>query len=782
MNTMADPLDAAPRWWRLTLSAALAAYAFLSSFSPAGVYIALAVLVMLALARPRVLWSGRPWREPVMAVGLVLLAWIALHTGVASGAVGAWRGTVNRYHELLFAPLLLVLLRQATQRQLFMRALLAGTVLVAIAYWVFGPMPAFQQHFLDHRISAGFALATGAFIALTLSRTAAAPWGYRVLAAFLAATVVLAINGRTGHLVILVLAAYAAWLQAPRRWRWAALVAAPVLVAAVALLSSGFKERAAETFQGQAVVAPGANPTSTQVRRELNLLNFDLAREYWRNGAGFARFPQVQVQAIEARYRHDPQRAHYADWPWLRVANPHSEFAMQVVGGGIVSLALFLAWLLIALRAGFADRGPAGPMLVAATAAFGIGCAFNSMLMDFMEGHFYIGLLACLLAERRWPAPATGTEPMRRILVVTTRQIGDVLLTTPLVRAARERWPQADLDVIGFERTMGMLAGNPDIRERIEVPSRLGFAGGLALAWRLWRRYDLALVADAGDRAFAIGWVAASRRSAILPDKGGSNWWKRPWLEHVVTASGDRGEVHSIVEKHALLAPWLPERSPVPPVVAPPPAPLPGDLDALLSPSCLVVHAPSMWEYKQWPLDFYEAVVRSLLADGHQVVLTGSAGARDQECIAPLRRLGTAPQLLDTSGTLDFNQLVTLLRRAALYIGPDTSVSHLAAAAGVRVVCVLGPTNPLRWAPWPVTQEPVRHVRRAPVQRAGNVTLLQASHECVPCGRAGCDDHRASRSECLRAITPARVLEEVARVLGPRQREDGATTGAAVHA
>ena len=39
---------------------------------------------------------------------------------------------------------------------------------------------------------------------------------------------------------------------------------------------------------------------------------------------------------------------------------------------------------------------------------------------------------------------------MKRILVIATRQIGDVLLTTPLVRAARERWPQARIDVLGF--------------------------------------------------------------------------------------------------------------------------------------------------------------------------------------------------------------------------------------------------------------------------------------------------------------------------------------------
>jgi heptosyltransferase III len=180
----------------------------------------------------------------------------------------------------------------------------------------------------------------------------------------------------------------------------------------------------------------------------------------------------------------------------------------------------------------------------------------------------------------------------------------------------------------------------------------------------------------------------------------------------------------------------------------------------------VLVHAPSMWDYKQWPIAHYEAVVRELLAQGRQVVLTGSGSARDQECIGPLRQLAASPRLLDTSGRLDFNQLVSLFHAAALYIGPDTSVSHLAAAAGLPVIAVFGPTNPLRWAPWPGrSEQPVQFVRRADTQQTGNVTILQGAQQCVPCGRAGCEDHRESRSDCLSSILPELVLAQVRRVL-----------------
>jgi heptosyltransferase-3 len=58
--------------------------------------------------------------------------------------------------------------------------------------------------------------------------------------------------------------------------------------------------------------------------------------------------------------------------------------------------------------------------------------------------------------------------------------------------------------------------------------------------------------------------------------------------------------------------------------------------------------------------------------------------------------------------------------------------------------------------------------RSAGIQQVGNVTVLQGSQACVPCGRAGCEDHRQSRSDCLVEITPERVLEQARAVLASR--------------
>lgn len=370
---------------------------------------------------------------------------------------------------------------------------------------------------------------------------------------------------------------------------------------------------------------------------------------------------------------------------------------------------------------------------------------------------------------------------MKRILVVATRQIGDVLLTTPLIAAAHELWPHARIDVLGFAGTLGMLAGNPHVAERIETPARLGAGGTIRLARRLWRRYDLALVTQPGDRAHLIGWIAGRARSGLLPEEGGSNWWKRLLLDHAVPIAGDRGSVHVVVEKLALLDPWRAGDETVPRVVPPGPSALPAAIARDLRAPYAVVHAPSMWRYKQWPLEHFAVVVRGLLDRGLQVVLTGSGGTHDRACVDALRPIAAPPALLDAAGALDFRQLATLLEGAALYVGPDTSVSHLAAATGVPTLAVFGPTNPQRWAPWPA-QPGARALfeRSRLAQTAGNVTVFQAGLPCVPCGRAGCEDHHDSHTDCLPAILPERVLAQADALLATGPGASGRYTPAPV--
>jgi heptosyltransferase-3 len=368
-------------------------------------------------------------------------------------------------------------------------------------------------------------------------------------------------------------------------------------------------------------------------------------------------------------------------------------------------------------------------------------------------------------------------KDIQRILVIATRQMGDVLLTTPLIHAAKLRWPDATIDVLGFAGTLGFLRGNPEVRELIEVAAGSGWLKSWPLIRRLWRRYDLALIAQYQDRAHLYGWVAARVRSGLIPVQRATSWWKRRLLVHAVVVGQE--PTSAVLDKLKLLAPWSAEPPSVD-VHAPPGHALPADVAASLGSGYIVLQVPALVNYKQWPLHHQQELVRGLLDDGHQIVLSGGPSPADRAKNAEVARVAAPPRVLDVGGRLDLNQMVTLLRNAAFYIGPDTSITHLAAACGVPLLALYGPIDPRVWGPWPQGSAPVqRYVSRAPRQQLGCITLLQGTPLCVPCNQAGCERNNESRSECLETMSAQRVLAEVRAVLGTGHRAGNG--GASAH-
>ena len=82
----------------------------------------------------------------------------------------------------------------------------------------------------------------------------------------------------------------------------------------------------------------------------------------------------------------------------------------------------------------------------------------------------------------------------KRVLFIATRQIGDVLITTPLISKARALWPHAEFHFLGYRGKLDMLKGNPDIQEWIETSDHPRLAEYWRLIRRIFQRYDLSLI------------------------------------------------------------------------------------------------------------------------------------------------------------------------------------------------------------------------------------------------------------------------------------------------
>jgi len=119
-------------------------------------------------------------------------------------------------------------------------------------------------------------------------------------------------------------------------------------------------------------------------------------------------------------------------------------------------------------------------------------------------------------------------------------------------------------------------------------------------------------------------------------------------------------------------------------------------------------------------------------------------------------------------GRLDWAGLTALLKGAAVYVGPDTSVTHLAAGSGCPTVALYGPTSPRLVGPWPVGGLARPWAPSGRLQRRGNVWLVQNPLPCLPCERLGCEGHLDSRSQCLDELGADQVLAAVDQALQAR--------------
>ncbi len=362
--------------------------------------------------------------------------------------------------------------------------------------------------------------------------------------------------------------------------------------------------------------------------------------------------------------------------------------------------------------------------------------------------------------------------PPRSVLVVCMRRIGDVLTATPLVRSLRRAWPDAAIDLLVPPATAPILEGNPDIRRVLVEPPRAERGRFLR---SLWRAYDLSVGTQPNDRPFAWAWIAGRRCAMVVPtaDQPGARlkrWLSDGWCELAL------GRSHA-VDTYLALADVLgvPRRSDV----VPPRATDTSAIDALLgadwhSRRLAVVHPSPMFRYKAWtPAGWSTAVAHLAGTHGLRVLVTGGPGEGDRrlaEAIVAGVPQALQPAVTSAAGRLSLAELAVVLEAAAVYVGPDTSVTHLAAACGTPTIALFGPSHPIAWAPWPAGGAADRGspwVMKAAEQRSGNVTLLQGEGDCVPCLQEGCERRLDSPSRCLDELSPRRVCTAIDIALLP---------------
>jgi heptosyltransferase-3 len=300
---------------------------------------------------------------------------------------------------------------------------------------------------------------------------------------------------------------------------------------------------------------------------------------------------------------------------------------------------------------------------------------------------------------------------VQRIGVFKLRNIGDVLMITPLLRALRETFPAARITAIVNTGTEAMLNHNPHVDDiivyRRDEKNALRREFGFLREVRR-RRFDLTIAGTEGDRAAWCALLSGARyRVGVKSYKWGRFDLRRRFFN--LAASPSVPVPMHEVERHFFLAEAaglrLKSTEPGPLVLE-----IPEELRrwaeeqlAPLRPARIVqVHPVSRWLWKCWDSDAMATVIDWLQEErGTRVVVTTGPIERERRRAREIvARCRTAPLFFD--GNLTLTQLAALSAGCDGYFGIDTAPMHMAAAVGIPVVALFGPTGPDSWGPWNV--------------------------------------------------------------------------------
>lgn len=260
---------------------------------------------------------------------------------------------------------------------------------------------------------------------------------------------------------------------------------------------------------------------------------------------------------------------------------------------------------------------------------------------------------------------------MKRILFVSSNRIGDAVLSTGLLDHLLRTQPDARFTVACGTVAAGVFERMPRLERLITMEKRRDRRHWLPL-WlaTAFTRWDL--VVDI--RASALSFLVPARRRARMRRGSGP--------------------------KTTQLASILGLPTPPLPVVWTAPADEARAASLLPAGTLLVLAPTANWSGKIWPAGRFSELGHALLAGplaGAAVAVMAGPGAMERELAAPV--LAAFPGAIDLVGNLSLPEAAACLKRASLFIGNDSGLMHLAAAAGAPTLGLFGPTPAREYAP-----------------------------------------------------------------------------------
>ncbi len=343
----------------------------------------------------------------------------------------------------------------------------------------------------------------------------------------------------------------------------------------------------------------------------------------------------------------------------------------------------------------------------------------------------------------------TEKEKLKKILIVNVNWIGDVLFSTPAIRALRRHFPDAHIACMVVPRCREVLELNPNINELIiydEKGEYKGLTGKMRLISELKARsFDIVFLFHRSlTRTLMVALSGIKERVGIDNPKRGfllsrkvlpppPDIHKVEQFLNIVKVTGVRDcgkdmEVHVSKSDEAFAEAFLKSQG------------------IKRGEPFVVLNAGGNWDMKRWPAENFAELGNKLGKEyGMPVVLTGAG--KDVGLAEKIAGMMKKKPVI-AAGTTSLRQLASIMKRSALVVSNDSGPMHIAVSQGARTIAIFGPTDPKLTGPY----------------GSGIYKVLQKSSGkpgCkIPCYNLRCED-----ALCMKAVSVDDVMREAEGLL-----------------
>lgn len=326
---------------------------------------------------------------------------------------------------------------------------------------------------------------------------------------------------------------------------------------------------------------------------------------------------------------------------------------------------------------------------------------------------------------------------VKKVLIVRTDRIGDVLLNLPAVELIKKKIPQAQFTLITSPQLVGLLQDQPVFNEVINYDFYRNKPFKLWL-FLLRRRFDLCLVMNPQKNFHALSFLSLIPYRCGYDRKCGKllNFRKKDVkslgtkheIEYNLDLLKELGLSYSPSSINFHLSTRERHEKKIRALLT--------DLFQNENTPFITIHPFASVPYKEWPFERYaELTTKIKEAYPHlRIIFVGQDNVE--------QKIELPRETSNLINKLDLNELTALLKRAQLLISTDSGPLHIAAGVKTKTIALFGPgfsySSPTRWGPW-----------------GHNHIVIHKKYNCSPCGQSPCTQNFG----CMKSITVDEVFK-----------------------